>query len=354
MAEELSRRSVISLLGGGALAGRSLFAQSQETGSRRAVAPGAPYEATGLEQYRQEVVFFRSADGKRSRGILHQPRQGNPEIVVVTCHPEGDTTLDWRFPHLASAGIAGMGIHHRYIGDDTHLIMEEVMLDMAAGLKYLREERGFKYIVLLGHSGGASTVTFYQSQAEKSPPNRVKETGSGDPPNLNEYDLPPADNLIISAGHWGRGWTVMHRIDPSVVDESDPVSVDAELDMYNPANGFQTPPASSKYSPEFVEKYAAAQEARMNRLVHQAREYVREQNMYRDLMKDPFFKRRPAWEQIMIERRAVTERIMPIYRREASLKYTDLSLDPNDRLVGSNRGFRQTCKTTREVFILSP
>lgn len=312
-----------------------------ETRSGQAIAVQvSPYEAQDFGQARLEIVFFRSEDGVRSRGILYLPPQGNASTVVVSAHPESDTSFDWRFPHFAKAGIAGLGIHHRYVRDDTHLIMEEVMLDIAAAVRYLRKERGFKNIILLGHSGGGSTMAFYQSQAEKRPPHRVSATGSGDPPNLNEYDLPPGDGLIVSAAHWGRGWTVLHRLDPSVADESDPVSVIPELDMYNPENGFREPPEPSKYSPEFVRKYEAAQEARMQRLVAQAREYVREQNMYREMMKDPNFHKRPVWERIMIQRRAVTERIMVIYRREASLKYTDLSLDPSDRVVGSNRGFK--------------
>jgi len=259
--------------------------------------------------------------------------------------------MDWRFPYYTRAGIAGMGVNHRYVGNGQNLIMEEVMLDMAAAFKYLKEERGFKRIVLHGHSGGGSTVCFYQSQAETAPPRRVSQTGAGDPPNLNEFDLPPADGMILSASHWGRGWTVLHRIDPSVADENDPLSVDPDLDMYNPANGFKTPPQPSKYSPEFVQKYIAAQEARMNRLVAKARQMVAERNMARELMKDPFFNRRSQSEQIRIERAAITdEQIMTIYRKEASLKYTDLTLDPNDRIVGSNRGARPDLSNYRGGF----
>jgi pimeloyl-ACP methyl ester carboxylesterase len=224
------------------------------------------------------------------------------------------------------------------------------MLDIAAGLKYLKEERKFKRIVLLGHSGGGSTVCFYQSQAETRPPKRVNSTPTGDPPDLNTIDMPPADGMILSASHWGRGWTVLHRLDPSVTDESDPLSCDPALDMYNPANGFKTPPQPSKYSPEFQKQFLAAQEARMQRLVARARQLVDAQDRARALMKEPTFGRRSQYEQIQIERAAVTKPTMVIYRKEANLKYTDLSLDPNDRMVGSNQGSRPDLSNYEDAF----
>jgi hypothetical protein len=78
----------------------------------------------------------------------------------------------------------------------------------------------------------------------------------------------------------------------------------------------------------------------MDRLVAQARQLVQAQQLARELMQDPFFARRSAYEQIQIERVAVTEHVMTVYRKEANPKYTDLTLDPNDRIVGSNRGAR--------------
>jgi alpha-beta hydrolase superfamily lysophospholipase len=261
-------------------------------------------------------------------------------VVVLQTHPDSDVGLDWRFPYYTRARIAGLGLRHRYVKDDQNLMMEEVMLDMAAAIKYLKEERGFKRVVMLGHSGGGSTVCFYQSQAETPPPGRVKQTPAGDPPNLNEYDLPPVDGLILSASHWGRGWSVLHRLDPSVTDESDPLSVDPTLDMYNPANGFKLPPEPSKYSREFLDRYAAAQEARMSRWIARARQVIEQQKLSGELLADPSFSRRSTYDQIKIQRLALTEPILMLYRKEANPKYTDLSLDPSDRIVGSNRGAR--------------
>ena len=47
--------------------------------------------------------------------------------------------------------------------------------------------------------------------------------------------------------------------DPAITDETDPISVDPNLDMYNPANG-------PSYSAEFVQRYRQAQIARNHRI----------------------------------------------------------------------------------------
>jgi alpha-beta hydrolase superfamily lysophospholipase len=303
--------------------------------------PGLDPYATVDPDHRMEFVRLKAEDGVQCSGVLHLPLgSSQPEVALVEVHPDSDVTLDWRFPYCTRAGLAGFAIRHRYVRDDQNLIMEEVMLDIAAAIRYLRDERGCKRIVLLGHSGGGSTVCFYQAQAETRPPGRVHETPAGDPPDLNTYDLPAADGVILSAAHWGRGWSVLHRLDPSVTNEADPLSVDACLDMYNPDNGFRTPPEPSLYSREFVKDYIAAQDVRMRRLIARARELVRDQQVARDLLRDAFFSRRSAYEQVKIERAAVVEHVLTVYRKEANPKYTDLSLDPSDRMVGSNRGAR--------------
>ncbi len=44
--------------------------------------------------------------------------------------------------------------------------MEEVLLDLAEAIRFLKQERGFSHVILQG--GGV--VAYYQNQAKKSPP----------------------------------------------------------------------------------------------------------------------------------------------------------------------------------------
>jgi pimeloyl-ACP methyl ester carboxylesterase len=158
----------------------------------------------------------------------------------------------------------------------------------------------------------------------------------------------PADGIVILNANEGEGLHLTHHLDPSILEESDPFSVDPLLDMYNPANGFRPPPESSRYSAEFTKRFRAAQWARAERLTERARGYIRERNFYRSLLKQPGFKDLPLEQRLEINRRAEHLPVMVIYRSEADLDYTDQVTRPTDRAYGSNRSNRP------DVFNLEP
>ncbi len=54
-----------------------------------------------------------------------------------------------------------------------------------------------------------------------------------------------------------------------MLDENDPTKIDSSLDPFDPKNGFN-PNGHSVYSQEFMDRYFAAQAARMNRLIDKA------------------------------------------------------------------------------------
>ena len=278
--------------------------------------------------------------GVSPTGILYRPIDKMPQTVVIVIHPENDRRNDWHCNAIAQRGYAAFCMATRYVRENEHLIMEEVVLDLAEAVRYLKEDRGFRYVVLQGHSGGGSTVALYQNQAGKNPPNRIQHTPAGDPPNLNNYYLPEADGLIISAAHLGRGWAVARKLDPSVVDENDALSVDPRLDMFDPKNGFRIPPEASLYSEEFIKRFKAAQAARMQRLIAKAFSMVEERKMYQKLLAAPDFSERTPREQLKIRRGAIVQRYMTIYRDFSSLYYVDPTFDPDDRLLGTSRGNR--------------
>jgi hypothetical protein len=168
-----------------------------------------------------------------------------------------------------------------------------------------------------------------------SPPDRLTDTAAGDPYDLNRFQLPPGDGIVILAAHLGEGKILQTFIDPSVTDENDPLSCDPSLDMYNPANGFCEPPQSSKYSKEFIQRYRAAQTARVARIDAIARGYIEEQRYFRELARAPEFDRLPLERRTFISRRALVGRYMEIHRTEANLTYTDLSICPSSRDYGS-------------------
>lgn len=180
------------------------------------------------------------------------------DTVIVFMHPIGGGAYLPMTNALARAGHHVIYCNSRYRGADYALIMEKVVEDLGACIRYAKETLGYKKVVLAGWSGGGSLATFYQSQAEHP---TVTSTPAGEGPDLTALDLIPADGLMLLAAHVSRHGTMTEWLDASILDESDPTKRDPSLDIYDPANPEQPP-----YSDEFVRRYREAQIARNRRI----------------------------------------------------------------------------------------
>jgi hypothetical protein len=281
---------------------------------------------------RHEIIRVQAEDRGESRGVLYT--KGGERTVVCFMHPRADMSRHYLTPFLLDAGYAVFGQEGRWPGNDVACIHEMLLADIAASMKILRD-RGFRHIAVIGNSGGGSLYTFYQAQAVTAPPGRLTDTAAGDPYDLNRFEMSPADAVIILAAHLGEGKYLERSIDASVVDETDPLSCDPALDMYDPANGFREPPESSKYSPDFLTRYRAGQTARVARLDAIARQLITEQRYFQEIALAPEFDRLPFVRRNFVGRRAVLGSYMVIHRTEANPTYTDQSLNPSSRDYGS-------------------
>lgn len=184
------------------------------------------------ESLRHEIVAIKTQDGQTLDGLIVWNSAARPIGGTLSMHPDSSRLQHFELEPLARSGFVAMRLKSRFAGNNVNMIMEEILLDIAGGIAFLRD-RGCGKVALFGHSGGGPLMAFYQSQAER--PN-VTSTPAGDPPDLTRADLPKADAIVITNTHLGRHLEFTTRIDPSVTDESDPLSVDPTLDMYNPAN----------------------------------------------------------------------------------------------------------------------
>jgi hypothetical protein len=287
---------------------------------------------------RQEPVLLEAEDGGLGNAILYT-KDNRHRTVVCFMHPRADMSRHYAIPMLLEAGYGAFGQNSRWLNNDETCVHEILLLDVAAGMRFLRA-RGFEHIVLVGNSGGGSLYTFYQAQATTSPPGRLNVAPAGDSFDLNRFELPPADGLVLLAAHLGEGRILMQMIDPSVTDEYDPLSCDPSLDPYDPENGYRTPPESSRYSPEFVERYRQAQRRRVERLDGIARRYLRERREAREGLARSQSAGLTRPEQLKLSRTATLGRHMIVYRTEADLRSLDLSLDPSDRDAGTLFSYR--------------
>jgi hypothetical protein len=265
-------------------------------------------------------------DAAACHGFLYQPAGHRPRTVIAFMHPRADFTRHYAVPILLRRGLAVWTQNSRSVGNDTLLVHERVLLDVAAGIRRLREI-GFEYVVLCGNSGGGSLYTFYVSQAHAPAGGRLLDLATGERFDLNRYAMPRVDAVVYLAAHPGEGHFLLSAIDASVVDESDPLSCDPALDMYDPRNGFRPPPESSSYEPPFLERLRGAQRARVAKIDARARQLVEQRQAAR---------RRAASSagDLASRRESMTVPIITVYRTNADPRYADLRLDPSQRSYG--------------------
>ncbi|MFC5607249.1 alpha/beta hydrolase family protein [Variovorax soli] len=256
------------------------------------VKPGAALESqSGLQMLRPRIY-----------GAFMAP-PGPKKVACIVMHPTSNFMGHYLIAPLAARGICCMGLNSRYAGNDTVLLMERAIQDLGAGVQSLRSQ-GYEKVFLVGNSGGAALASFYQAQAEKL---TATHFADGDPTHLHPADLPPVDGIALCAAHLGRSRLLRDWIDPSVTDEHDPLSVDPDLDMYDPRH--RVP-----YDSDFLARFSAAQKARLDRIENWALERL------------ALLRSTPG---------APRDQSFIVYRTHADPRCVDLSLDVNDRAPGS-------------------
>lgn len=280
-------------------------------------------------------TVLRTADGAATGGSLYRPAAPTDTVVCVM-HPREFMACHYLIPDIVGAGFAAWSQSPRSVGNDLRLEHEVALFDVAAGLAHLREA-GFRRIVLLGNSGGAGLFAFYAQQAALPAEERLSRTPGGRPVPLATLDMPVPDGLVFVGPHPGQGALLLNVIDPSVVDEADPLSVDPTLDPLNPANGYAGP-GHTHYDAVFVQRYREAQRARVARIDEQAHALIARRQQARARLKrlETADSGVDGSSASAADRRlAAHTPIFNVWRTDADLRCFDLSLDPSDRRFGS-------------------
>lgn len=286
---------------------------------------GASWNADRMKTPFSTTPFaLGTQDGQRALGFLFA--RGGERKAVLAMHPREMVLTHYLVPDVLNAGWAFWAQAPRSIGNDLRLEHEIALHDVAAGVRQLRA-LGFEQIVLLGNSGGAGLLSFYNQQAQTAPDKRIARTPGGRPTKLPEAKLPPVDGMVLVSPHPGQGMLLLNALDPSVTDENDPFSCDPALDPFSSANGFRRPPESASYGAEFIERYRAAQHARCERIDAKAREMIATKRAALARLKE-----KPSRADKLLASHAP---IFQVWRTDADLRCWDTSLDPSDRLVGT-------------------
>jgi pimeloyl-ACP methyl ester carboxylesterase len=279
---------------------------------------------------RRELVDHAAADGFPLTGVLYRPAGHAPDVAILAMHPRVDFSRHYLVPGLVGGGYAFLGATTRYLNHDADALHERLLLDVAGSVAFLRES-GFRRVVLLGNSGGGSLFAFYLEQATKAARERLTHAPSGDAVPLGDAELPMADGFVLLAAHPGEGKFLLDRLDPSVVDEADPIATDPSLDMYDARHGYRPlGDGPSRYSADFLAAFRAGQRARCVRLDALARERIESARYFRAKLGQA-----EPTERGRLARHAYQRPYLLIYRTLADPRYLDLTLDPSERPPGS-------------------
>jgi pimeloyl-ACP methyl ester carboxylesterase len=227
-----------------------------------------------------------------------------PKVAIMICHPTANFLGHYALPGLAERGFGAIGFTTRYIGNDTSLIMENCLLDMGTMVDHLYAS-GYEKVVLIGNSGGASIVPYYQAQARR--PSVTTPPGGG--PDLTTAGLTPVDALVMLNAHPSRARLCTEWLDPSIIDELDPFRRDPSLDMYHRDN-------SAPFSAEFIVRYRDGQLERNRRISRWAEAKLAE-------IKDP-----GHWPN------GLEDLAFVVHATAGDLRFLDGNIDPSDREIG--------------------
>lgn len=187
------------------------------------------------------------------------------DSVVIFSHPIGGGAYLPLVGAIARDGVHTIYCNTRYRGNDTALIMERAVMDLAACVRDAKERLGYKKVYLAGWSGGGALSLFHQAQAQDP---RVTHTPAGDAYDLNAANFIPADGLMLLAAHLSRNLTLTEWMDPSITDESRPFERDPQWNIFDPAG--PKPP----FSADFIAEYRARQIARNRRITAWVKEQL--------------------------------------------------------------------------------
>jgi hypothetical protein len=245
-----------------------------------------------------------------------------PTIATLAIHRTSDYRNHASAIELANRGFATLGIRTRFGNSDAAVDFEQIALDIRNGIRFLKG-KGHTTIILIGHSGGGPSTSYYQALLENGPsycqgPNKITEcpfTGAEFTP------LDKADGIVFLDAHPGVGVNQLRSLNGSVVNEKKPFGpTNKTRDPFDPAHGYNEL-GDSTYSDRFVDKYSQAQSRRMNGLIKDAQQITKkigkgqiETADPNDLTQHPFpiFRANARMVQLSTEVQCCTENPTPL------------------------------------------
>src|SRR6201991_2694453 len=208
-------------------------------------------------------------------GAVYTPDSGPaPHVAFISVHRTGNNMSAVPTAELSKRGFMVLGIATRFVNNEASVNWEDIALDVRAAVRYLRAQPGITKVIIIGHSGGGPTSSFYQAVAENGPAycqgsNKLVECE----PNRLAGFVPTdkADGIIFMDAHPGNPVNRLRSLNPAYDKFGDKGHADRNLDPFSVRNGYN-PNGNSVYSSSFQRKYFKEQSDRMNYLIKEALE----------------------------------------------------------------------------------
>lgn len=210
-------------------------------------------------QHKVRNYFVRP--GWRIPAVIYEPadKTGNADIAILVMHSDEDYLSFSAGEELAKRGFCVMCANvSAKFGDLDHKLR-----DAGTCFELMKDIFKAKTNLLLGHSGGGTLMSAYQSIAENGPSIYQSDSMLKKCPD-DLAGLSAADGLLLLDSNWGNAAMRLFSMDPAITDESDSHSKDPALDLFNPENGFR--PGGSTYTEEFVKAFFRGEHERNTRL----------------------------------------------------------------------------------------
>src|SRR3954467_15993365 len=162
-----------------------------------------------------------------AKGALYRPdpaKYPTPHVGVIVMHRNSNYLSHISTKELPARGFVVLGMNPRCDNNEAACApWENNALDVKSGVNYLRSQPGITKVVLLGHSGGGPTMSFYEAVAEKGvafcqDEHKLIKCAS------NLAGLPKADGMILMDAPPGNGINAVRSISPAVTNDSAVVS----------------------------------------------------------------------------------------------------------------------------------
>src|SRR5213595_547056 len=183
-----------------------------------------------------------------AKGALYWPdpaKYPSPHVGLIVMHRNSNYLSHISTKELPARGFVVLGMNPRCDNNEAACApWENNALDVKQGVNYLRSQPGITKVVLLGHSGGGPTMTFYQAVAEKGVA-FCQQSGKLIKCSNSLAGLPPADGVILMDAHPGNGINAVRSIsanvtnDPAVLNQNRVPSTNRQLDPFDARNGYR-------------------------------------------------------------------------------------------------------------------